>query len=928
MRTIGFYSFKGGVGRSNLVLNIASYLAGRGRHVGVLDLDLEAPGLTVAPPLRPPEGAGYPNKGLTDFFSEAARTLEAEDAEGEVPELLDIFYETRLGLESPGSVHLAPAVPLSSLHDGKTGFSGRISDIYQKFSRQMAAGPLIGPGIFKFAGAKIAEHEFSVTRGKKRISAKLDFLLVDLRTGLNELADSAIGFLATELMIVCGLNTQNRDGTTAALRSMEKTLKKRKAGPVRVTPVFSPIPNAELSLVRDRLRNVHKELLDMAERYNWLDLKSRLQLLLPLHPWEEETRSSGGLLTIHYCDYLAVGDDVLIEKYPETLAARELRGIAERFTLSIDEVTAETMRRLRESGLLQEAPSKDEGKDAWAWLPAAMREGLDWRWPLERFGTDPSQIDALADKLLEGFELREEGESFLNDLAATMSLDVEEKNRVMDAMKTPVEKQIQDLRRVFDEEREKFIDLARERHVEVGSHLCRRLAEWPLILKEAGFSLPAVSEQIASFRSTGTSGHIPPWAYLYGYMLTAPEAEEKAAAAYELLRNQDIPPALMVQALDKLPSDQTNSLGKRMASWWKKVQKHSFSASQLYSLGTDFIEKLDMAKEAEAAYKKAIALDEKWAYPWNGLGNVLQYLGRHKEAEEAYRKAIVLDEKFAYPWNGLGALLQDHLGRHKEAEAAYRKAISLDEKFAYPWSGLGNLLQNYLGRHEEAEAAYRKAISLDEKEAYPWNGLGDLLQEHLGRYEEAEAAYRRYLELAQGPDLAYGYYNYLRLLSFHLRDEEKYVLWSDRARAWARDALRRPVIGKVEVVHAALLALCGLEDVLDETLRLLAEKNLDRGDQLWLLILNDAPQISPSRTLADFEPREFYAVELEDAFRGLATLRDRISSAILKELTEWFAAAFEEAARRKGSDSRPPARSAIAPAAEVLGCEDILERLE
>ena len=41
-----FYSFKGGVGRSLAVMNVAYTLAGRGRHVLVVDMDLEAPGLS------------------------------------------------------------------------------------------------------------------------------------------------------------------------------------------------------------------------------------------------------------------------------------------------------------------------------------------------------------------------------------------------------------------------------------------------------------------------------------------------------------------------------------------------------------------------------------------------------------------------------------------------------------------------------------------------------------------------------------------------------------------------------------------------------------------------------------------------------------------------------------------------------------------
>lgn len=153
-------------------------------------------------------------------------------------------------------------------------------------------------------------------------------------------------------------------------------------------------------------------------------------------------------------------------------------------------------------------------------------------------------------------------------------------------------------------------------------------------------------------------------------------------------------------------------------------------------------------EEAEAAYRQAIALDETLAYPWDGLGDLLQYhLGRYEEAETAYRQAITLDEKWEYSWIGLGNLLQFHLGRYDEAEAAYHKAIALDEIDARPWLLLGFMLQDRLGRYDEAESAYRQGIALDEKDAFLWGVLGDLLQTHLGRYEEAEAACRQAIAL-------------------------------------------------------------------------------------------------------------------------------------------------------------------------------------
>jgi Flp pilus assembly protein TadD len=153
-------------------------------------------------------------------------------------------------------------------------------------------------------------------------------------------------------------------------------------------------------------------------------------------------------------------------------------------------------------------------------------------------------------------------------------------------------------------------------------------------------------------------------------------------------------------------------------------------------------------EESEQAYRKAIELNPKNAYPWNNLGNLLQaYLSHYVESEQAYRKAVELDPKFASPWNGLGYLFQYHSGRYAESEQAYRKAIELDPKDAIHWDNLGNLLQYHSSRYEESEQAYRKAIELDPKDARSWSNLGNLLQYHSSRYEESEQAYRKAIEL-------------------------------------------------------------------------------------------------------------------------------------------------------------------------------------
>ena len=71
-----FYSFKGGVGRSMALANVAIELAKRGRRVLVVDFDLEAPGLDTFDVLRPQDGV----PGIIDFVHEYLDTNRAPHA--------------------------------------------------------------------------------------------------------------------------------------------------------------------------------------------------------------------------------------------------------------------------------------------------------------------------------------------------------------------------------------------------------------------------------------------------------------------------------------------------------------------------------------------------------------------------------------------------------------------------------------------------------------------------------------------------------------------------------------------------------------------------------------------------------------------------------------------------------------------------------
>jgi MinD-like ATPase involved in chromosome partitioning or flagellar assembly len=96
--TITFYSFKGGVGRTMALVNVAAELVRRGRKVLVVDFDLEAPGLETYKHLRPSK----PHPGIVEYITEYRRTLA-------VPNVLDFLYEAKPIGKKGGRLWIMPA---------------------------------------------------------------------------------------------------------------------------------------------------------------------------------------------------------------------------------------------------------------------------------------------------------------------------------------------------------------------------------------------------------------------------------------------------------------------------------------------------------------------------------------------------------------------------------------------------------------------------------------------------------------------------------------------------------------------------------------------------------------------------------------------------------------------------------------------------
>lgn len=151
--------------------------------------------------------------------------------------------------------------------------------------------------------------------------------------------------------------------------------------------------------------------------------------------------------------------------------------------------------------------------------------------------------------------------------------------------------------------------------------------------------------------------------------------------------------------------------------------------------------------EAEACYRRALALDPEFKEAWMNLGLAALSLGRVDAAEEYQRQALRLDPGLADAQNNLG-MIHYNLGRMAEAENCFHAALRLQPGHCNATLNLGSVRQ--IGNHvEEAEAMFLRALALGVDPVRAKSNLSLALMEQ-GRPEEAEQCCRQALEMRPG----------------------------------------------------------------------------------------------------------------------------------------------------------------------------------
>ncbi|WP_299708067.1 AAA family ATPase [uncultured Pontibacter sp.] len=195
MKTITFYSYKGGVGRSLTLANVATFLAKFGQKVCLLDLDLEAPGLNY----KFQKYIKHEIKGgVVDYVYEFINTQSMVN---------DISnYYTKLEIENQyeGSITLIPA-----------------GDIYSKTYWKRLASINWNSLFYDEYGEGVPLFLDFKERIRKEINP--DFLLIDSRTGITEISGVSTSLLSDYVVFLSNNSSESIDGLRHMVQALDRS---------------------------------------------------------------------------------------------------------------------------------------------------------------------------------------------------------------------------------------------------------------------------------------------------------------------------------------------------------------------------------------------------------------------------------------------------------------------------------------------------------------------------------------------------------------------------------------------------------------------------------------------------------------------------------------------------------------------------------
>ncbi|MFF2720876.1 FxSxx-COOH system tetratricopeptide repeat protein [Streptomyces sp. NPDC058011] len=227
-RIVTFYSYKGGTGRTMALANTAWILAANGKRVLAVDWDLEAPGLhRFFHPFLDPATLGA-TTGVIDLITEYAwaATSPAQRAED---------WHRDYARIQPHAVSLTPeALGWEFPQGGTLDF---VSAGRQNREYSATVSTFDWDNFYDRLGGG---HFFDALR--EDMKANYDYVLIDSRTGLSDIADICTVHLPDALVDCFTLSDQSIDGAASVARQIAERYTGR---PIAIFPVPMRIDEGE-----------------------------------------------------------------------------------------------------------------------------------------------------------------------------------------------------------------------------------------------------------------------------------------------------------------------------------------------------------------------------------------------------------------------------------------------------------------------------------------------------------------------------------------------------------------------------------------------------------------------------------------------------------------------------------------------------------
>lgn len=291
MYVVTFYSFKGGVGRTMSLVNVATQLALAAKKVLIVDFDLEAPGIPTFTLTTPKQES----PGLVEC-------INAYRSTGEAPNAVDYVYSAHK-FASGGEILVMPA----GIHNAN--YSSRLNSIdWQKLYAE-EDGYLFFEDLKRQWAQSIAP----------------DYVLIDSRTGHSDVEGICTRQLPDAVCLLFFPNDQNLQGlkkVVASIRSQNEVRKKEHRESINLHFVVSNVP-------------------DLDDEDGIIDAT--------LERFEHELGYSKLAGQIHHYNSLSLlNQEIFSEKRPKSRLAREYKTLTDQITrenISDRDVAADFLRR-------------------------------------------------------------------------------------------------------------------------------------------------------------------------------------------------------------------------------------------------------------------------------------------------------------------------------------------------------------------------------------------------------------------------------------------------------------------------------------------------------------------------------------------------------------------------------------------------------